>query len=234
MPPILSVIIPTLNEESALPATLAAVAAQVSHPWQVELVVADGGSMDRTVKLACTAGAIVVTTGAGRGNQMRKGAAAATGEVLMFLHADTSLPPTALTAVSKALEQTESASAGCFEVIHQCSATAGPLTRRFIRLADKRSRTRAIPYGDQALFCTRVLYDQVDGIPAVPLMEDVAFARALQQHTEIARLPLTVITSARRFEQRPIRTTLCWWSFPLLARWGVKPKTLAKIYGRSH
>lgn len=233
MPPILSIIIPALNEESALPATLAALAAQAPHPWRVELILADGGSTDRTVELAGAAGAAVVIANPGRGPQMRAGAAAATGEVLMFLHADVCLPPTALAAVSNALEAAE-ACAGCFAVVHQCSTAASPLTRRFIRLADKRSRTRALPYGDQALFCTRVMYDQVNGIPAVPLMEDVAFARALQQHTEIVRLPLAVVTSARRFEKRPIRTTLCWWTFPLLARWGVKPKTLAKLYGRSN
>jgi rSAM/selenodomain-associated transferase 2 len=227
--PILSVIVPALNEELALPATLAALAAQQSHPWQVELVLADGGSTDRSVELACAADAVVVIAETGRGSQMRAGAAVATGEVLMFLHADVHLPPAAFTAASKALDH-EGVAAGCFEVVHQCGASAGPLTRRFIRLADKRSRTRALPYGDQTLFCTRALYDQVEGIPAVPLMEDVAFARALQQHTTIARLPLAVTTSARRFEQRPIRTTLCWWTFPLLARWGVKPKTLAKFY----
>jgi rSAM/selenodomain-associated transferase 2 len=232
MTPTLSVIIPTLNEEQALPATLASLAAQQSHPWQVECVVVDGGSSDQTQQLARAAGATLTTAPAGRGQQLRAGAALAKGSVLMFLHADVCLPPTALAAVSQALD-VSAAGAGCFAVEHQCSPTAGCLTRSFLRLANQRSRTRALPYGDQAVFCSRALYDQVGGMPALALMEDIAFARALSQHTSLQRLPLAVRASARRFERRPVRTTLCWWTFPLLARWGVKPKTLAKLYGSS-
>jgi len=233
MKPILSVIVPTRNEELALPATLAALTAQQDHPWQVELVVVDGGSEDRSVQIARDFGAVTVLMPASRGGQLRAGAEVASGEVLMFLHADVLLPLGALTAAAKSLQQPESA-AGCFRVEHQCSKAAGALTRRCMRLADQRSASRALPYGDQALFCTRELYQQVDVMPAIPLMEDIAFARALQKHTPITRLPLTVTTSARRFEQRPVRTTLCWWTFPLLAFWGVKPQTLAKLYGGNH
>lgn len=231
MTAVLSVIIPTLDEEKSLPVTLAALAQQQAHPWTVELIVVDGGSIDDTLSIAKQAGATILSAAPGRGQQLNSGALTATGKVLLFLHADVLLPKNGLAAMATSLEE-PAIHAGCFRVLHQCSESAGPLTRRFIRLADKRSTTRALPYGDQAVFCTRLLYEEVGGIPKLPLMEDVAFARALTKRGKIARLAATVTTSARRFEQRPIRTTLCWWTFPLLARLRIPASVLAKIYGR--
>ena len=227
----LSVVIPMLDEASTRPACLAAVAAQEGWPGKVELLAVDGGSTDDSRVVAEAAGAQVLEAPRGRGVQMRAGAEAAAGDVLMFLHADVRLPDGAFAAVAAALEQPGTV-AGCYELEHEHGPDAGPITRFGLWLADWRSRTRRIPYGDQAIWCTTAAYRAVGGMPERPLMEDVAFAHALKRHGRLARLPLTVRTGARRFERAPIHTTVCWWSFPLLARLGVPPRTLARWYGR--
>lgn len=231
MPTRLTIIIPVLEEEHALPACLQAVATQRAHDWEVDCVVVDGGSEDRSVDIAKAAGAQVFFAARGRGSQLRHGAEAATGEWLLFLHADVRLPADALAALSAA-RQRPGVQAGAFRVIHEVSASAGAWTRACLRLADRRSTTRRLPYGDQAIFTSAALYHQVGGIPERPLMEDIHFARSLAKATRLERLPQAVHASGRRFEHSPLRTTLCWWTFPTLDRLGLSPRLLAWLYGR--
>jgi len=227
----LSVIIPILDEEAVLPACLAAVAAQEGFPGKVEVLVVDGGSQDAGPRLAAAAGAKLLEAARGRGTQMRQGAEAAQGEVLLFLHADVILPSDAFAAIARAFTR-PGVRAGSFRIVHTLATAAGTWTRGCLRLADRRSWTRRLPYGDQAIFVTRELYQEVGGMPQRPLMEDIAFARALAAKTRLERLPQTVYASGRRFAQRPIRTTLCWWTFPLLDRLGMSPRVLSWLYGR--
>lgn len=222
-----TVVIPTLNEQAALPGCLESVGVSP----RVEIVVSDGGSVDRTVAIArSTPGVIVVSGTSGRGPQLRRGASVASGRILVFLHADCRLPVGWLEAVQGALEDPLTTLA-CFRLSTRPSAPTGAVRRAWLRLVDARSRGLGLPYGDQAFAIRREVYDRVGGFPSVPLMEDVALADACRRRGRIRRLPLVVTTSGRRFEQQPIRTRLMTLSFPWLYRLGVSPRRLARWYG---
>lgn len=226
----LSVIIPTLHEEAALPECLLAVKAQAPAGFDVEVIVVDGGSADDTVAFAHAGGANqVLQSSPGRGTQLRKGAEAAQGDVLLFLHADCRLPQGAFTHIKRTIDAGHFA--GAFHVHHVLSENAGPLVRRLVGIADKRSRKTTMPYGDQAVFVTADAYARVGGMPDQPLMEDLEFAKRLCELGDLHIIPQAIQTSARRFELRPIRSVLCWWSFPTLYRWGISAQRLMRIYG---
>jgi hypothetical protein len=103
--------------------------------------------------------------------------------------------------------------------------------RLFLRVFDLRSRGLGLPYGDQGLGVRRETFEAVGGFPEIPLMEDVAFARECRRRGRIHRLRLEITTTARRFERRPLRTGLMFFTFPTLYRLGVEPETLARWYG---
>ncbi len=214
-----SAVIPALAEEAEIGAAVASARAAGAD----EVVVADGGSLDATVARAQAAGADrVLTAPRGRGAQLRAGAAAASGEALWFLHADARAPAGAAEALRAAL--VAGAVWGAFRLRHAAEGWA-------VRLADRRSRRTSLPYGDQGVFCTRAAYDAVGGMPKQALMEDLEFARQLRQrHGPPALLPLELAVSARRFAARPVRTALCWWTFPALYRLGIPPARLARWY----
>lgn len=188
----ISVVIPTLNEERALPETLARLTEQgTAH----EIVVADGGSSDRTQAAASRAGAAWVQAPRGRGAQMNAGArrtACAPGEWLLFLHADTHLPPGALNAIAALPVQ---AQCGCF---HQAFGGGHPLLKAVSRLHNWRCRKTQIMYGDQAMFVRRGLFEALGGFPETEL-EDVKLSERLREQTAPVFLPATVVTDARRF-----------------------------------
>jgi len=226
----LSVIIPTCNEEVALPNCLRGVLAQKDCAVELEILVVDGGSEDQTLAVAVEGGAhSILQSAPGRGLQLHLGATAAEGDVLLFLHADCILPAHAFREIQKVVQASHSA--GAFHVQHVLSASAGPIVRRLVGIADARSRKTLLPYGDQAVFVTAEAYAKVGGMPQQALMEDLEFAKRLQRVGPLITIPLAVKTSARRFEQRPIRSVLCWWSFPTLYRWGVSPQRLMWMYG---
>jgi len=215
-----SAVIPALEEETEIAAAVGAARAAGAD----EVIVADGGSQDATAARAKSAGADHVLLAArGRGSQLRAGAAAATGEALWFLHADARAPSGAADAIRAALAG--GAAWGAFRVRHAAEGWA-------IRFADRRSHRTTLPYGDQGVFCTRAAYESVGGMPQQELMEDLEFARHLRQlHGPPARLPIELRISARRFAARPVRSALCWWTFPALYRLGVPPARLARWYG---
>ncbi len=224
----ISVIIPTLEEEAAIGGCVAAVRA-LAGDWEV--VVVDGGSRDRSLERAAEAGAdLSLLAPAGRGHQLAAGAAAATSQALLFLHADCRLPASAAAEVGATLEDSRW-SGGAFALRHECGPAAGPLARRLVRIADRRSRRARLPYGDQALFTRRETLERAGGVPEQPLMEDLELSRRLDRLGPIRRLPAEVRTDARRFEQRPVHSFLCWMSFPLLFRLGASPERLARWYG---
>ena len=222
-----SVVIPTLNEALRISSCLA----QFDNlPGNWDLIVADGGSTDDTVRLAESHGARVVAGPSGRGPQQNIGAAHAEGEVLLFLHADVFLPVDACAQI-EALLTDPSVIAGAFRVRHQAERWRSTWKRHLLRVADWRSRYTRRPYGDQGIFLRKTDFEAAGGFPSWPLMEEVHLARDLARQGTIRVLRSEVQVSGRRFEAGLIRAFLCMNTFPLLDRWGVSPRLLSLLYG---
>ncbi|SMP19305.1 TIGR04283 family arsenosugar biosynthesis glycosyltransferase [Shimia sagamensis] len=222
-----SVIIPTLNEEDGLPTCLGALFEGVSTGLLRELIVADAGSKDATLDVAEEAGAEVVDCAPSRGGQLRAGAAKAQGEWLLFVHADTVLPEGWSTSVEAHLAHIDRA--GYFGLSFDKGKLAGSLVAGWANL---RSWVFGLPYGDQALLISRRLYEEMGGFPDIPLMEDVALARALGR-SRFLRLPGHVTTSPRKYQAQGWlrRGGRNLWT---LGRYicGVSPEKLASAYRR--
>ncbi|HWP65191.1 MAG TPA: TIGR04283 family arsenosugar biosynthesis glycosyltransferase [Candidatus Limnocylindria bacterium] len=222
-----AVVVPVLDEEARIGRRLAELA---RYPEVAEIVVVDGGSRDRTVAMASAVpGVRVLSAPRGRGVQANAGAAASQAPVLLFLHADTELPPDAMRWVERALASPDVV-AGAFRIRHVADAGVnwlGPL----LRLADLRARVTRLPYGDQAVFVRREAFVAAGGFPDEPLFEDLELARQLWRLGRIVTVPATVRVSARRFLSRPLRSLLAMHTFPMLYRLGVPPATLERLYG---
>lgn len=220
----LSVIIPTLNEHDALPATLARL--QPMRARGAELIVVDGGSSDQTVQLAAQAADHVMTAPLGRATQMNAGAKAAQGDTLLFLHADTLLPENADHLIGTGLAAGHAW--GRFDVRIEGYRLMLPVIAFFINL---RSRLSGIATGDQALFMTRAAFEGVGRFPDQPLMEDVEIAKRLLKISRPACLRAKVVTSGRRWEQRGVwRTILLMWRLRWAYARGVPAAELVKAY----
>lgn len=189
----LSVVIPTLNAADALPATLASLMEGVEAGLIRELVISDGGSTDATLKIASEAGARVIEGAPSRGGQLRRGAEAAEGAWLLFLHADTQLPAGWAECIAM---QIELGSPAYFRLKFDIIGVSPSLVAGWANL---RSRAFGLPYGDQGLLVSRADYDAIGGYRDMPLMEDVALARALRG--QLHMLPLSVTTSAARYQR---------------------------------
>jgi rSAM/selenodomain-associated transferase 2 len=219
-----SAVIPTLNAADTLPAVLAALArARLIG----EMIVADGGSEDDTREVARRDGARVVEAPRGRGTQLAAGAAAATGEWLFFLHADCR-PLAGWEEAVRGFVAGGGGRAGYFALALDDSA---PAARRIERLVAWRSRTLALPYGDQGLLIRRRLYDAAGGYAAIPLMEDVDIVRRLGR-ARLVPVGATMLASALRYRRdgycrRPLRNLVCL----SLYFAGAPPRVIAKIYG---
>jgi rSAM/selenodomain-associated transferase 2 len=230
-----AIVVPTLNEESTiartLPAAQAALAALVARePLAAgsELVIADGGSRDRTVAVARALGARVVAGPAGRGGQLNRGAAATAAEILLFLHADTTLPEGALAAIRAAIGGERIG--GAFLVRFD---QGGPLLRLGAWLINQRTRATRLPLGDQAHFVTRTAFEQLGGYRDWPILEDLDFAWRLRRHGRTVILRQRVTTGARRFVELGVaRTVATNWLIWLLFVAGVSPRRLARFYGQ--
>ena len=226
----LAVIIPTLDEERTIEACLDSVGNEES----LEIVVVDGGSADGTRRLAAGAGATVVESRRGRGQQLNRGAEVTTAPRLIFVHADCLLPPNWLDPLGDALDD-ERTSLVCYRLrttpVNEARRSA--LSKLALRIFDLRSRGARLPYGDQGFAVRREIFESVGGFPDQVLMEDIAFARACRARGRISRLPLEMVTTARRLEERPVKTMLAYSFFPTLYRLGVSPTRLGEWYGDS-
>jgi rSAM/selenodomain-associated transferase 2 len=221
----LSIVVPTLDEAGAIEATLAS--AQPARASGAQIIVADGGSTDATRSLAAALADRVIEAPRGRASQMNAGARAATGDALLFLHADTLLAPSAASDVAAALAAGREW--GRFDV---AIAGADAMLPVVAMLMNARSRLTGIATGDQAMFATRAAFDAVGGFPDIPLMEDVALSKALRTRSRPACLRSRVVTSGRRWERRgTLRTIVLMWRLRLAYALGADPRRLARRYG---
>jgi len=198
----ISVVIPAYNEEKALPATLAQL---LSQHGRYEVIVADGGSADRTREIALSHPQVkVVEAPKGRASQMNTGAHLACGEWLLFLHADSCLPEGAL-ALLEALETEPDCRAGAFR--HRFTGDDWRL-RLVSWLHNRRCSITGVMYGDQAMFVRRHLFHQLGGFPATPILEDVMFSEKLLAVTRPVLLEEVVLADSRKFVQMGIFRSL--------------------------
>ena len=198
----LSIIVPILNEATGLPRLLTRLSELKRQGCEVLIV--DGGSDDGGDELTAQIGLHVLTAPRGRARQMNHGAAHATGNVLLFLHADTVLPEGAIITISKKMLES-GAVWGRFDVVID---GAHPMLRVVAALMNLRSRWTGIATGDQAIFVTRKAFDSVGGFPDQPLMEDIELSRRLLQQSRPACINKTVLTSGRRWESRGVWQTI--------------------------
>ena len=223
--PRLSIVIPTLQEAGNLNDCLNRIAAFRASGHEV--IVVDGGSRDDTGPTAHRGADLVLQSARGRARQMNAGARAASGNALLFLHADTRLPEDADRLILAAL------------------ATGGRVWGRFdVRLSgahwlftviaammNLRSRVTGVATGDQSMFMTRSAFRSVGGFPDIPLMEDVEMSRSLKQLGRPACLRQRAVTSSRRWEQQGIlRTVFLMWGLRLAHALGVPPERLVRVY----
>lgn len=198
---LISVIIPVLNEADRILSTVAA----VKEGTDVEILVVDGGSTDGTVERLRQAGVEVIQTTPGRGHQMNEGARQATGEYLLFLHGDTQLPGEYDRWVREVLLQ-PGVVAGAFELAIEGENWGYRVVEWGVKW---RSHLFQLPYGDQAIFLSRAVFEQVGGFPELPILEDLQLMQRLKSLGKIAIAPLPAITSARRWQHLGIwRTTM--------------------------
>ncbi len=222
----LTVIVPMLDEAAGIGQTLLALAAMRGRG--VEVIVADGGSTDGSADIAAALADAVIAAARGRALQMNAGAAAARGEVLLFLHADTSLPPNADQLVLNAVAG--GPVWGRFDVAILGSS---PMLAVIGAMMNLRSRVTGIATGDQAIFVRREHFHAVGGFPEQPLMEDIELSRRLKARSRPACLSQRVTTSGRRWETKGVwRTIFLMWSLRLRYWCGAKSETLAKEYRR--
>ncbi len=222
-PATISIIIPTLNEERAMPELLERLHRMEDGP--AEIVVADGGSTDSTVALARRLGARVVEGSRGRGAQQAAGAHAAAGEVLWFLHADTLPAPDALRAIRHAVERPEVV-AGHFRL----RFTGRSFAARFVQGYQPLLRATGLIYGDSAIFVRRRVLEAIGGYPAVPLFDDLELVKRVRRKGRFVTVPAEVVTSSRRFEGRLGRTLTQWMLLQVGYSVGVGPDRLARWY----
>lgn len=221
----ISVIIPARGEGEHL----AHLARALQSAPGVEVIAAVPDGDEATAATAARGGARVIRGAAGRGAQLIAGAARATGDILLFCHADTMLPPGWDAAVRAALAA-PGVAGGAFRLR---IGAPGAAYRVIEGMANLRARWVRMPYGDQALFTTRAAYDAAGGFAPLPLMEDVDFIRRLGRRGRLALLAEEAVTSARRWEREgPLYATVRNWTLMALYLLGVSPVTLAGFYRR--
>jgi rSAM/selenodomain-associated transferase 2 len=221
----ISIIIPTLNEERSLSSLLDATRQQGADH---EVIVVDGGSRDRTLDIAREHGVRTISSRPGRGAAICAGAAAAHGEVLFFLHADSRLPPRALDRINEALDANANIVGGNFRLVFDGETQFSRWLTEFCGWI----RPLGYYYGDSGIFVRHSVYDALGGFRPIPVMEDWEFVRRLERFGRTACIkdpPL--ITSSRRFEKRrPVKIVYGWVRLHVLYWLGVSPYRLAEIY----
>jgi rSAM/selenodomain-associated transferase 2/rSAM/selenodomain-associated transferase 1 len=222
----LSIIVPVLNEAAGIESALSAL--QPLRAAGAELIVADGGSTDETVTLATPLADRIVQAPRGRAAQMNAGAAVASGNILLFLHADCTLPAGATAAITDGLAASGK-NWGRFDVR---LAGRHPLLAIVAAMMNLRSRLTGIATGDQGLFISRACFERVGGYAAMPLMEDIDLCTRLKAHGKPLCLAARITASGRRWELHGVlRTIVLMWRLRLAYFCGADPATLARQYG---
>jgi rSAM/selenodomain-associated transferase 2 len=220
----LSVIIPALNEER----TLRACMDSVKKLDPLEIIVVDGGSSDRTAKIAEEAGVVIIQSPRGRGIQMNKGASLAKGKILLFLHADTRMPEVKKSLASSLFNDYVG---GFFKLKFNDDSISTRLVEAF---ANMRARLLSLPYGDQALFIKRAIFEKMGGFREYPFLEDIDMAIRVRKFGRLQYLPFHVIASSRRLKKgfpfSPILISLRNVFIALLFLFGMSPFRLIKLY----
>jgi rSAM/selenodomain-associated transferase 2 len=223
----ISIIIPVLNEAENIKAAIA------TTQWSTntEVIVVDANSEDNTVEIAQSLGVKVISSSPGRAVQMNAGALAASGDILLFLHADTRLPNRFDDMIRTALQQPKTV-AGAFNL--RIDADASFLSLRWVEWGVKmRSHFWQMPYGDQAIFLTKKVFQQIGNFPELPIMEDFELMRRLKSIGRITIIPTPVITSARRWLQKGVfKTTLLNQIVIISYLLGVSPERIRSWYRR--
>lgn len=222
-----SIVIPVLNEGDRINALIEHLHNQ-GFESSYEIIVVDGDPQGGTVKAIQSEDVVTITTEKGRGRQMNAGAAMSSGDILIFLHADTILPDGALNKISRALDKQDYVG-GAFDL----KIDSDRLFLKYISVrASLRSRWNRIPYGDQAIFMRKQYFDRIGGFKDIPLMEDVDLMRRIKKDgRKIHILPDKVTTSARRWQRDgALYTTVRNHILVVLFRLGVSPDRLAKYY----
>ncbi len=224
----ISIIIPILNEAKILDQTLSRLQPELGHH---ELIIVDGGSSDSSIRIAEKYGE-VRTSARGRAKQLNAGATAATGDILLFLHADIWLEPGALAAVESALSS--GYIGGGFRQKIDCELCdyGRRILYRVIEIAgDIRGTYLKVFYGDSGIFLARADFEKIGGFPEVPILEEMEFSKGLRKLGKTTLVTPCIHISARRWETRGIvRTTLINWLITLLYFLGISPKKLARFY----
>jgi rSAM/selenodomain-associated transferase 2 len=220
----ISVIVPVFNEEKNIAVTLE----ELQRLKPDEMILVDGGSSDATREICQRFGVELYLSRPGRAAQMNFGAQRARGDVLLFLHADTWLPLSAFDEIRTALRDRK-VLGGRFDL--QLN-NPRPLLKLIGFMISLRSRLSKVGTGDQAIFVRREIFQELGGYPDIPLMEDVAFSRALKRRGSVACLRSRVVSSARRWEVDGIwRTVLKMWTLKALYLLGISPVRLKRYYG---
>lgn len=219
----LSIVIPALNEARAIGST-------IDHARRLtrlaEIIVVDGGSTDATIEIARERGARVLISEAGRGAQMRAGARVASGAAILFLHADTIVPPCVDDEILRALEDARVVGGNCRVRFDGSSSAARFLTWLYPQL-----RRLGLLYGDSGIFVRRDVYEAIGGFAPLELFEDLDLVRRLRRRGRVVTLPLTVVTSSRRFERRSFAFVFARWTVLQILFWcGVPARLLARRY----
>ena len=218
----LTIIVPMLNEAAGIADALRAL-----RELDAQVIAVDGGSSDQTVDCATPHADLLLEAARGRARQMNAGAAAAHGEILLFLHADTRLPPAADQIIKQSIAN--GATWGRFDVEITGNSAWFPV---IAGLMNWRSRLTGIATGDQGIFVKRSAFEQIGGFPDIPLMEDIVLAQRLKQLGRPACLREKVSTAGRRWEKHGIlRTILIMWWLRLRFFCGADPQQLAIEYG---
>ena len=223
----ISIIIPVLNEAAIIKQTLSELQ-QHSGSEISEIIVVDGGSQDNTVAIAQqTVAKVMVVTGQGRAGQMNAGAKIAQGEILLFLHVDTQLPPNFIKLIRETLKQPKIV-AGAFELAIEGSDRS---LRWIEMLVKMRSHLFSLPYGDQAIFISKQTFVQSGGFAEIPIMEDFEFIKRIQQNGKIAIAPAAVTTSGRRWQNLGVWQTTLINQFIIAGYYlGISPQKLGDFY----
>jgi rSAM/selenodomain-associated transferase 2 len=225
--PELSLVIPVLNESESINGNLRHIS-ELNVDGSAEIIVVDGDPQGSTIRTIKPEGVRTAVAEKGRAGQMNHGAALATGDILLFLHADTRLPSSAFALIRSTMNDKRYVG-GAFDLGFDTKRAIFKITEMYVFL---RTRLTKIPFGDQAIFIRREYFEKIGGYRDLPIMEDVELMRRIRKRADNIRIiPRKVKTSVRRYEQEGILScTLRNWLLQISYALGISPQRLVKWY----